>query len=177
MPYQLPVDQYASEEQFVPYDAAYDTYDGGDGDCGSSAKKDRKLPWTWKEYPWSIDLPIWLAPKATNPGSQDHPNCRPCAFVFRLAGDCVRLRCANAETCEFCHDPSHPRYRGRHSRRKSRRMRADRQYQDSLDQEEQQEDADSSNGSSSRAKFETDHRGPPLLGLEVQQKDARSNFG
>lgn len=101
-----------------------------------------KMPWTWKEYPWSIDLPIALAPKPTNPGSRDHPNCRPCAFVFRLAGDYVRLRCANAETCEFCHDPSHPRYRGRHSRRKSRRMRTDRQLH-YTDQEEEDDEVDS----------------------------------
>jgi hypothetical protein len=90
-----------------------------------------------KEYPWSVDLPIALAPAPTNPGSRDHPNCNPCSFVFRLAGDYVRLRCANAETCAFCHHASHPRNRPRKSRRKSERgSRRERQ----VDQGEQQDD-------------------------------------
>merc|ERR1719453_2382951 len=120
-----------------------------DGDNQSGGVDSKK---SWKEYPWSIDLPICLAPKPTNPGSRDHPNCRPCAFVFRLAGDCVRLRCANAETCEFCHDPSHPRYRGRHSRRKSRRMRTDRQLQDAMDQEEPADESASYDDSASHTR-------------------------
>jgi hypothetical protein len=138
-------EEYLSEEQpSGPSDETLPSETSGErkGGPDDGSPRNDKMAWTWKEYPWSIDLPIWLAPKPTNPGSRDHPNCRPCAFVFRLAGDCVRLRCANAESCEFCHDPSHPRYRGRHSRRKSRRLRTDRQLQEGLDKEDLPDEMD-----------------------------------
>lgn len=69
-----------------------------------------------------VDVPLCQVPELNNPGTKAHPDCRPCAFVFRLANDYVRLRCANMDTCEFCHDPSHRRYRGR--RREFNRKRS-----------------------------------------------------
>jgi hypothetical protein len=47
-----------------------------------------------------------------NPGTLLHPNdCKPCAFY-------CRQRCANGDTCDFCHHPSHPRTRGKRRCRK-----------------------------------------------------------
>jgi hypothetical protein len=52
--------------------------------------------------------------RPTNIGSAKHPHdCRPCAFVFRISGGELRNRCSNGDACVFCHDPSHPRVRGR----------------------------------------------------------------
>jgi hypothetical protein len=52
--------------------------------------------------------------RPTNIGSLKHPHeCRPCAFVFRISGGELRNRCSNGDACVFCHDPSHPRVRGR----------------------------------------------------------------
>lgn len=163
-------EEYLSEEQpSGPSDETLPSETSGErkGGPDDGSPRNDKMAWTWKEYPWSIDLPIWLAPKPTNPGSRDHPNCRPCAFVFRLAGDFVRLRCANADTCEFCHDPSHPRYRGRHSRRKSRRMRTDRQLQDAMDQEEPADESASYDDSASHTRTSSNGKDN-----QVHQQDA-----
>ena len=35
-----------------------------------------------------------------NPGSADHPNCRPCVFHYR---NC----CASGDSCDYCHHPAH----------------------------------------------------------------------
>jgi hypothetical protein len=111
-------------------------YDGGTSQYGADGGPARSKPLKEAGYPWGIDLPIALAPAPTNPGSRDHPHCNPCSFVFRLAGDYVRLRCVNADTCQFCHHASHPRNRSRKSRRKERRTRQDRQVRDVEDQDD-----------------------------------------
>merc|ERR1719191_900146 len=59
--------------------------------------------------------------RPTNIGSAKHPHeCRPCAFVFRISGGELRNRCSNGDACVFCHDPSHPRVRGRRRGAKAR---------------------------------------------------------
>jgi hypothetical protein len=54
-----------------------------------------------------------------NPGTLLHPNeCKPCAFY-------CRQRCANGDTCDFCHHPSHPRTRGKRRCRKRKEGEAE----------------------------------------------------
>merc|ERR1719191_1614616 len=62
--------------------------------------------------------------RPTNIGSAKHPHeCRPCAFVFRISGGELRNRCSNGDACIFCHDPSHPRVRGRRRGAKSKEQK------------------------------------------------------